>query len=148
MTAPLAVDTRELDAWLADLRRGGDDLPKEVRRKQREVVSEVADWGKADLATESHPTQRHVARLNAIRAQVSGRKTAVRIDAKARRNAMALGAVLGSKRFPQFPEYRDPGRGWPSGGYPPFSTVTDRADDIRSMFLDAVNDALRPAFPD
>jgi hypothetical protein len=144
----VAIDSRQLDAFVRDLRRSGSDLPKQIRVAQKEVVDEVADWGKQDLSRESHPTQRHVARLKAIRSKVSGRSAAVRIDAKAKRNAMALGAVFGAKKFAQFPRYQDPGKGWPTGGYPPFSTVRDREQDIVDMFLDATDDALRPAFPD
>ena len=149
MADEFRIDTTELDRFLRDLRKAGSGIPKAVLDAQRDVVKEVAEWGKDDLGQEPHPTQRHVSRLKAIRANVSTRRTAVRLDATARRNAMALGAVIGSKRFPQFPRYRDPGHGWPDRrSYPPFSTVAERGDEIVDMLLDAIEHGLELPFPD
>lgn len=145
----LAAHVPGLDDFVRELRRLDGNWDKELRAANTEVADEVAEWGRQELARDSHPTQRHVARLKAVRAKSDGRRAVVQVNARSRANAMAIGAVVGSKRYRQFPRYeqvRWPG-GLPVGGAGPYDAIRDRIDDIRDTYRDRVDDIARRAFP-
>ena len=131
------------------LRAAGADWAKELRAQNKAAAAEVVEGGKRELTSTGHPVLRHVAGLKALKAKGESRYAVVVIDARAKRNAMALGAELGSEAYRQFPAYNEAAwrQGLPTGGYGAHEAIREDIDDIRDGYGDRLESLYRQAFP-
>jgi phosphoribosyl-AMP cyclohydrolase len=149
MARPVAVAIPGLQEFQRQLARAGAQWVKALRAENKAASTLVADSGKKKLKASGHPVLRHVAGLNAIRAKSDARAAKVIVSALAKRNAMALGAELGSKQYRQFPEYREAAwrQGLPTGGYGVLEAIRQDIDEIREGYGDRIERLYWRAFP-
>lgn len=133
------------------LRDAGPEWAKELRTENKAAAAEVVELGRDDLKSGGDPVQRHVAQLpTAIRAKGESRFSVVIVSGVAKRNRMALGAVVGSIAYRQFPEYSEAAwrAGLPTGGYGPYEAIRENVEDIRDGYGDRIAQLQKKAFPD
>ena len=145
-----AVTAEGLADFQRELSRAGAEWSKALRTGNKDVADFVVDGGRRELDASGDPVAGHVADLpTAMKARGEGRRAIVKVDAKAKKNAMAIGAVLGSKAFTQFDEYSAPDwvDGLPTGGYGPLEAIREDIDEIVDIYDAMVADLYRRAFP-
>lgn len=146
----VAVSVPGLEIFQRELARAGAEWTKELRAQNKEAAGLVVDRGKEELAATGHPVLRHVAKLKAMRATSDRRASVVLVSSRAKRNAMAIGAEMGAKKYRQFPAYREAAwrSGMPTGGYGAHEAIREDIDDIREGYGDRIDRLYRRAFPD
>lgn len=137
--APESVKVQGLRELSKALREVDRDLPKEIQRAAKQTAETVANRTRASFAARTGVASEVPASVKALATQ---RAAYVRIGGPGA--PMALGSEFGSIAFKQFPPWRGSSDG---AGYSMFPTIRAMRDDITDTFGDALDSAMRRAFP-
>lgn len=137
----LGIEVQGLREFTRELKRAQQNFGTEMRVANKKVADAVATRaqstarGQGGVAAKTAPSIRSLAQQT--RAQVSLGGGAY---------PFAMGAEFGSFRYRQFKPWRGSGS---DAGYFLYETIRDmgRAGDIERAFMDAVDDAVKGAFP-
>jgi hypothetical protein len=125
---------RELSKALRDVDK---TLPKEIQRAAKTAAEAVADKTRASFASRAGVAPKVAPSVKALATQ---RAAYVRIGGPA--YPYALGSNFGSVRFKQFPMFAGHG-----DDYSLYRTIRAERDAITDTFGDALDAAMRRAFP-
>ena len=144
--AGTGVEVKGLRELARELGRVSPRLRTELGREYRRIGSVLAGRAESRIATAakgrggSHGGQRY---------KPSVATTAAKITVGG--NVRALGDEFGAKRYRQFSGFRGNQWGdWPDGGigYGLLPVIRDAETEIKDWFYDAVENALKGAYPD
>lgn len=134
------VQIEGLREFQQELRRLGDDLPRELGGANKQVADLVVSKATRRASSVSAGARKSAESLTAARMQ---RIAAIRLGGS--RYPFAAGYEFGSVRYPQFPPFRGSG---PTAGYWLYPTIRAEADEIAEVYLELIDAISRLAFPD
>jgi hypothetical protein len=139
-----AVEVEGLKELRRELKQLGPQWPKELRKANKEAADIAAS---ASRSNAHGGTRQQSAAASAIKA--SGTQSAAQVVIDAGRVPFALGAFLGSRAYPQFPEWV--GNSWepggPGGPYAVNPAIREKEDEIIETYGDALDRLTCAAFP-
>lgn len=131
---------------LADFRRAlkalEGDYPKQLGQINQDVGELVVDQAEHHAHDRGGP---YLAALRLGGLKASKAQTAARIVLDGVRAPMIFGAEFGAKRWPQFDRWTGSGD---DAGYALWPAVREKQDEAGEMYLDALDELSRKAFPD
>ena len=134
------VQVEGLREFQRELRKLGDDLPRELAAANKQVAELVVDKAQRRAATVSPGARKSAESLSAARMQ---RIAAIRLGGN--RHPYAAGYEFGSIRHPQFPPWRGSDA---NAGYFLYPTIRRENDAIVEVYADLIDAIARAAFPD
>lgn len=137
---------------IAELRRSPERLDKKFRADFRRIAADVRDRARSAAASSRPmgPTRPRTNQpqhwrdlVNSIRSGAQSDSPTVSVGRPS--VPWALGFEFGSVQHRQFPPWRGAG---PGAGYFFWPQVREAREEIAKRALEAIEDALKPAFPD